>query len=107
MINSRNPDPRRGVNPGPDRPGLAPFPVDPLDLTDEFREARFCAQAWWFSNIYSENGVPKLGNIPKYYKWPTISGTANGLPSQVLQMAYHLRYCKWPTISKKQQYLKK
>ena len=47
-INSRNPDPRRGVNPGPDRPGLAPFPVDPLDpvnplepvnLTDEFREA--------------------------------------------------------------------
>ena len=21
-------------------------------------EARFCAQAWWFSNIYSENGEP-------------------------------------------------
>ena len=51
-------------HPAPVQPGLTPFPVDPLDPLDpvesssELLGAIFCAQAWWFSNIYSENGDP-------------------------------------------------
>ena len=30
-LNSRNPDPWRGVNPGPEWPGLTPFPLNPVN----------------------------------------------------------------------------
>ncbi len=57
VINSRNPDPQREVTPGPDRPGSTTFPleqvdalnpVNPVNLTDEFREA----SVWRHSNLF-------------------------------------------------------
>ena len=71
MCNYRHPGPRRVWKGGLDLQLPPPTFAGSGGSTGsggsggEFREACFCAQAWWFSNIYSENGVPTSQSAPR------------------------------------------